>query len=288
MSSWKGFGLLLLAAVLAVGAGGLAYLYVQGSSKRPAGEAELVPLVVASKDITFATKLGEEHMRLVDFPAEAVPTGYYTTPDSVLDQTTKVFLVAGEPILASKLSSVGGGLSVRVPESLRASSVDVNEVSGASGFVLPGDRVDILCTIDNAPDQGNNVAVTKTIVQNVEVLAAGVKQTTNKNDPIKVQSVTLLVSPQQAEDLALGMHEGKIHLVLRNPVDHEIVEVDPTDTRTVFGLNKPKPKSTRRPTRRVSKPTPKPEPEPDPTYTIIRGGDIQKQKSPTEEAGSRQ
>jgi pilus assembly protein CpaB len=289
MSSWKGFGLLILAAVLAVGAGGMAYLYVQGSSKRTVNEADLVPLVVATKDITFATKLGEEHMKLVEFPADAVPTGYYSTVDSVLNQTTKVFIVAGEPILASKLSSVGGGLSVRVPESLRASSVDVNEVSGVSGFVLPGDRVDVLCTIDHAPDQGNNVAVTKTIVQNVEVLAAGVKQTTNKNDPIKVQSVTLLISPQQAEDLALGMHEGKIHLVLRNPVDHEIVEVTPTDTRKVFGLNKPTPKRTSRPTRRVSRPTPKPPPEPEePTYTIIRGGNIQKQKSPTEEAGSRQ
>jgi pilus assembly protein CpaB len=288
MSSWKGFGLLILAAVLAVGAGGLAYLYVQGSSNRPAAQGDMVPVVVATKDITFATKLSDEHMKVVEFPQDAVPTGYYSDPDSVMNQTTKVFLVSGEPILASKMSSVGGGLSVRVPESLRASSVDVNEVSGVSGFVLPGDRVDVLCTIDHAPDQGNNVAVTKTIVQNVEVLAAGVKQTTNKNDPIKVQSVTLLVAPQQAEDLALGMHEGKIHLVLRNPVDHEIVEVNPTDTRTVFGLNKPKPKRTSRPTRRRAPPPPPPVVEEEPTYTIIRGGSIEKQKSPTEEAGSRQ
>jgi pilus assembly protein CpaB len=208
--------------------------------------------------------------------------------DSVLDQTTKVFVVAGEPVLASKLSSVGGGLSVRVPETLRASSVDVNEVSGVSGFVLPGDRVDVLCTIDNAPGQGQNVAVTKTIIQNVEVLAAGVKTKTNKNDPIKVQSVTLLVDPNQAEDLALGMHEGRIHLVLRNPVDHEIVEVKPTNTREVFGLAAKKKTTRRPPTRTVAKPPPPPPEEP--TYTVIRGGSIQEQKSPTEsnEKGSKQ
>jgi pilus assembly protein CpaB len=289
MSSWKGFGLLLLAAVLAAGAGGVAYLYLQGSATMAGTETTTVPLVVASKDLTFATRLESQHLKMVDFPEDAIPTGAYSDMDSVLEQTTKVFLVAGEPVLASKLSSVGGGLSVRVPEALRASSVDVNEVSGVSGFVLPGDRVDVLCTIDNAPGQGTNVAVTKTIIQNIEVLAAGVKTKTNKNDPIKVQSVTLLVDPKQAEDLTLGMHEGKIHLVLRNPVDHQIVEVKPTNTKEVFGLAAEKKTTRRRPPKRTVVKQPEPEPE-EPTYTIIRGGSIQQQKSPTEEGqrGSRQ
>jgi pilus assembly protein CpaB len=160
---------------------------------------------------------------------------------------------------------------------MRASSVDVNEVSGVSGFILPGDRVDVLCTIDNAPGQSQGVAVTKTILQNIEVVAAGVKTKTNKNDPIKVQSVTMLVEPKQAEDLALGMFEGRIHLVLRNPVDHEIVAVSPTNTREVFGLASKK-KTTRKPPRRTV--VRKPEaPPPEPTYTVIRDGSIQEQKS---------
>jgi pilus assembly protein CpaB len=282
MSSWKGVGLLLFAAVLAAAAGGIAYLYLEGSSAT-AGSMATMPVVVASEDLTFGTRLTEEHLKVEDFPKTAIPVGAYSSMDSVLAQTTKVFLVTGEPVLASKLSSVGGGLSVRVPEHLRASSVDVNEISGVSGFVLPGDRVDILCTIDNAPGQASGVAVTKTILQNIEVVAAGVKTETGKKDPIRVQSVTLLVEPKQAEDLALGMHEGRIHLVLRNPVDHEIVAVNPTNTREVFGLVQPQ-RTRSRPRRTVVK-KPEPPAPTEPTYTIIRDGAIQTQKSPTEGAG---
>lgn len=282
MSSWKGLGLLLLAAVLAVAAGGIAYLYLKGTSVLAGNkETETYPVVVCTQDLTFGTRLEDKDLRIANFPKDAIPMGAYATTDSVLGQTTKVFLVANEPILASKLSSIGGGLSVRVPESLRASSVDVNEVSGVSGFVLPGDRVDILCTIDNAPGQSQGVAVTKTILQNIEVVAAGVKTKTNKNDPIRVQSVTLLVSPKEAEDLALGMHEGRIHLVLRNPVDNEIVAVNPTNTREVFGLVKQHKAPVRRAPRTVI--VKKEEaPPPEPSYTIIRDGSIQQQKSPTE------
>jgi Flp pilus assembly protein CpaB len=158
-----------------------------------------------------------------------------------------------------------------------------------SGFILTGDRVDVLCTIDNAPGQTQGVAVTKTILQNVEVAAAGVKTQTTKNEPIRVQSVTLIVAPKQAEDLALGMHEGRIHLILRNPVDHEIVQVNPTNTREVFGLAVPKTESKPRVvTRVVEKPVPvREERVPEPTYTVIKNGSIEKQKSPTEEGGSK-
>jgi pilus assembly protein CpaB len=287
MSSWKGLGLLLFAALIAVAAGGVAYLYLKGTAAN-AGNAKTatVPVVVASEDITFGVRLTDKQLRVENFPRTAVPDGAYASADSVIGQTTKVFMVTGEPVLASKLSSVGGGLSVKIPESMRASSVDVNEVSGVSGFILPGDRVDVLCTIDNAPGQSQGVAVTKTILQNVEVAAAGVKTQTNKNEPIRVQSVTLIVAPKQAEDLALGMHEGRIHMVLRNPVDHEIVDVNPTNTRDVFSLSAPK-ETRRTPTRVIIREKPKEEPPPPPTYTVIRNGSIEKQNSPNEGGGSK-
>jgi pilus assembly protein CpaB len=281
MSSWKGFGFLLLAAVLAAAAGGIAFIHLKARAGEGGEGMATTPVVVAAQDLTFGTRLEERHLKVVQFPQKSVPVGAYGATDSVVAQTTKVFLVTGEPVLASKLSSIGGGLSVKVPEHLRASSVTVNEVSGVSGFVLPGDRVDVLCTIDKAPGGGSDVAITKTIIQNIEVVAAGVKTATDKKDPIRVQSVTVLVSPKQAEALALGMHEGRIHLVLRNPVDHEIVSVDPTNTSEVFGLAKKKRVSTRpRRTTVVRKPPP-PKPQ-EPTYTIIRDGSIQTQKSPTE------
>jgi pilus assembly protein CpaB len=287
MNNWKGIGLLLIAAVVAVAAGGIAYLYLTGSTSNHGNHVATVPVVVANEDLTFGTRLEAKHLRVAQFPTTAVPQGAYASPDSILKQTTKVFVVNGEPLLASKLSSIGGGLSVRIPESKRASSIDVNSVSGVSGFVLPGDRVDVLCTIDNAPGQQQGVAVTKTILQNIEVVAAGVKTQTSKSDPITVQTVTLIVEPKEAEDLTLGMHEGRIHLVLRNPVDSEIVAMRPSDTREVFGLVQPK----ATPVRTSSKPQQpnvvyverKPEVVPTPTYTIIKDGSIQKQKSPTEE-----
>jgi pilus assembly protein CpaB len=286
MNNWKGLGLLLFAAVVAVAAGGIAYLYLTGSSGHGGGHVSTVPVVVAAEDLTFGTRLEAKHLRVAQFPTTAVPMGAYANPDSILKQTTKVFVVNGEPLLASKLSSIGGGLSVRIPESKRATSIDVNIVSGVSGFVLPGDRVDVLCTIDNAPGQQQGVAVTKTILQNIEVVAAGVKTTTNKSDPITVQTVTLIVEPKEAEDLTLGMHEGRIHLVLRNPVDSQIVAMKPSDTREVFGLAAPKTTAAARPSPQkpevvyVEK---KPEIVPTPTYTVIKDGSIQKQKSPTEE-----
>src|SRR5262245_27566238 len=119
MGYWKGGGLILVALVLAVAAGAIVFFYVKGM---PASAQEAtVPVVVASSDLTFGTRLGAQQLRVVAFPKDAVPKGAYTTLDSVLNQTTKVFMVTGEPVVASKLSSIGGGLSVLVKESMRAS-----------------------------------------------------------------------------------------------------------------------------------------------------------------------
>lgn len=274
----KGIVLLMIALVLAVVAGGGVYLYLKGMPVAQANGEETVPVVVARKDMTFGTLLKEEHLRVVEFPKSAVPAGAYSSVDTVLAQTTKVFVVEGEPILASKLSAIGGGLSVRVEPNMRAMSLKINEVTGVSGFVLPGDRVDILVTVENAAGAG--VAVTKTILQDVEVLAAGVKTETKNNHNITVQTVTALVDPQGAEKLALGVHQGKVHLALRNPVDHEVVEETSMDTRTVLGMNQPKRTTRRRTTPR--KPTPVTTTKKDPvdveqSFTVIRDGKILKQ-----------
>ena len=234
----KGIALLVVALVLAVAAGGGVYIYLKNMPVAEAQGPETVSVVVARKDMTFGTTLNDEHLRLIDFPKESVPIGSYTSVDSVLNQTTKVFVVEGEPILASKLSAIGGGLSVRVPPNMRAMSMKIDDVTGVSGFVLPGDRVDVVVTVENVG--GANVAVTKTILQDLEVLAAGVKTETKNNHNITVQTVTVLVDPEGAEKLALGVHQGKVHLSLRNPVDHEMVDAKSTDTRAVLGIKSTK------------------------------------------------
>jgi pilus assembly protein CpaB len=278
----KGIALLMVALILAIAAGGGVYLYLKGMPLVQAkAEPDTKPVVVAEGDLTFGTTLEEKHLRLVEFPTEAVPAGSYSSIDSVLNQTTKVFVVAGEPVLASKLSAIGGGLSVRIPESMRAMSLKINEVTGVSGFVLPGDRVDVVVTVQNAA--GTNIAVTKTILQDLEVLAAGVKTEMKGNHNITVQTVTVLLDPQGAEKLALGVHQGKVHLALRNPVDHAVVAETKTDTRTVLGMSTPKKKAVRRrSTPRKTVVTKKAPVEVERnTFTVIRDGKIVKQESPT-------
>jgi len=274
----KGVALLFVAMVLAVVAGGTVYYYLQGMPSAKAFAPDTVPVVVASKDMTFGTVLDNEHLKVVQFPKNSVPAGSFSSIDTVLSQTTKVFLVENEPILASKLSEYGGGLSVRIPSHMRAMSLKIDEVTGVSGFVLPGDRVDVVVTVENAA--GSNIAVTKTILQGVEVLAAGVKTETKNNHNITVQTATLLVDPSGAEELALGVHQGKVHLSLRNPVDQELVEATSTDTRKVLGMSTPKKTTRSRSTPRKTVTTKEPV-KVEPSFTIIRDGKILRQESPT-------
>ncbi|HEU4724201.1 MAG TPA: Flp pilus assembly protein CpaB, partial [Candidatus Eisenbacteria bacterium] len=107
-----------------------------------------VPVVVTATDLTFGTKLDRAQLRVVRYPKESVPNGAFSSIDSVAGQTTKIFMAAREPITDLKLSSRGGGLSMLVHPGMRATSLEVNQVSGVSGFVLPGDKIDVLCTID--------------------------------------------------------------------------------------------------------------------------------------------
>jgi len=206
---------------------GLARQVVQRTSKG------FVPVVVSATDLTFGTKLDRAQLRVAHYPKESIPAGAFSDVDSVVGQTTKIFLTAREPVTATKLSSRGGGLSMLVRPGYRATSLEVNQVSGVSGFVLPGDRVDVLVTVD--PRGADVNAVTRTILQNAEVLASGQKTAQQDNKPITVQAVTILVDPIGAEKLALGLHEGKVHLVLRNPEDADTLGVASLSTSQMLG-----------------------------------------------------
>ena len=221
---------LLGAAAAVVGYFGLTSLATKSTARTNANYRDVV---VTATDLTFGVKLDRAMLRVVRYPKDAVPEGAYASLDSVLGQTTKVFMGAREPVTAIKMSSRGGGLSMLVRPSMRAASLEVNQVSGVSGFVLPGDRVDVLVTIDAR--NMNDDAVTRTVLQNTEVLAAGQKTEQQDNKPITVQAVTLLVSPEGAETLALALHEGKVALALRNPEDQDQTEVASLSTRQMLG-----------------------------------------------------
>jgi pilus assembly protein CpaB len=229
---------IFLAIAFAAVAGGLTYMYLKGETGQRA--LNLKPVVVSAKDLTFGETLITEDMKVVMFPAESVPKGSYEVPDSLLGQVTKVFLIENEPILDSKLSSKGGGLSLLIRENMRASSIQVDKVSGVSGFILPGDRVDVILTV-NRYSQNSYESIAKTILQNIEVLAAGEKTQQKDNKVITVTAVTLLVEPEGAQALALASNEGKLQLALRNPTDEDTSKVEPvTTTEILKGEKTPK------------------------------------------------
>jgi pilus assembly protein CpaB len=229
---------IILPIVLALVAGGmaavLAYSYLK--SQLEGRQAELIPIVVASKDLTFGETLKPENMKVVKYPKDTVPKGAYSTMDSLLGQTTKVFLMENEPVLSSKLSSIGGGLSLLISPTMRATSIQVDKVSGVSGFVLPGDKVDVIATVNRYG--GSDQSVSTTILQKIDVLAAGEKTQQKSDKVITVQSVTLLVDPAGAQTLALATQEGKITLVLRNPNDTDTVIVTAVNSDELMGKKK--------------------------------------------------
>jgi pilus assembly protein CpaB len=218
------FVVVVLAIAFAVAASGLTYIYLRNASEERG--LALQPVVVADKDLTFGETLKPDDMKVAMFPKSGVPKGSYAVKDSLLGQVTKVFLMENEPILDSKLSSKGGGLSLLISPTKRAASILVDKVSGVSGFILPGDRVDVILTVNRLEGDSRD-AVAKTILQNVEVLAAGEKTEEQGNKVITVQSVTLLVDPDGAQALALATNEGKLNLALRNPTDEETLAVAP-------------------------------------------------------------
>jgi pilus assembly protein CpaB len=262
---------LLGAAAAVVGYFGLTSLASRSTARSNSNYRDVV---VTATDLTFGVKLDRAMLRIARYPKDAVPDGAYASLDSVVGQTTKVFMGAREPVTAIKMSSRGGGLSMLVRPSMRAASLEVNQVSGVSGFVLPGDRVDVLVTVD--PRNINEDAVTRTVLQNTEVLAAGQKTEQQDNKPITVQAVTLLVSPEGAETLALALHEGKIHLVLRNPEDQEENQVASLSTREMLGRVASKAAPT--PGRRVAAAPPRAQvasrQEPKPKVRIIRSANV--------------
>jgi pilus assembly protein CpaB len=272
-----------VAIISGAAASALAYYYLK---RQPAETSTAsLPMVVAARDLTFGEKLESEDMRVVMYPEGSLPKGSYDAIDSLLNQVTKVFLKENEPILDSKLSSKGGGLSLLISPEMRASSIQVDKVSGVSGFILPGDKVDVIATVDNYGKARD--AMANTILQNVEVLAAGEKTEQKGDKVITVQSVTLLVDPEGAQSLALASQEAKLHLALRNPADADLVEVAPISKTGILASKKeePKPKVIYKyRDRPVEVKAEEPPPKPD-SVVIIRGKNRETEAPAIKEAG---
>jgi pilus assembly protein CpaB len=229
---------LLIVLLLAVVTGGLAgYLALaqlqQQGIASPAAEvrSNRVRLAVAARDLPVGSVLRTEDIKLLDWPGEVLPMGYAASAADIVGRGLMTPVRENEPLMSSKLADreAGGGLPILIPEGMRAVSVRVDEVVQVAGFVTAGTRVDVLVTLsrDNAP-------ITRAILQNMQVLAAG--QTIERDEegrPMTVTVITLMVTPDQAERLTLAANQGQIQLALRGMLDAQ--EVRTTGAR-IAGL----------------------------------------------------
>lgn len=212
---------LFLALTCGAAAGTLAVRYVRArSTPMMAVEIRKTQVVIASRELPVGTVIREGDVEVLDWPGTSAPAGYLPAPDDAIGRGLITSVHLNEPILEAKLApkGAGGGLTTMISEGMRAVSVKVDEVMGVAGFVLPDTRVDVLLTLDKGG--ATREPATEVLLQNVRTLAAGQEiQRDEEGKPRSVPVVTLLVSPQQAETLALAANQGRIQLALRNALD---------------------------------------------------------------------
>lgn len=241
----------LLAAYLAIN-----FLGDDGGQKQAEQTAgDVVNVVVAARNMDVGTVLSPDDVALVKWPAQSVPEGYSGELSEVVGRGLLFPVSQNEPLLSSKLarSEAGGGLPIVIPEGKRAVSVAVDQIIGVAGFVLPGTRVDVIATLSEGRGDETESEI---ILQNIEVLSAG--QTYQRQvggEPMTASVVTLLVTPEQAEQLTLATSDGLIQLALRNPLDLADVDTDGATRTTLLGGGAP--------ARRRARPRPRPRPQPE-------------------------
>ena len=264
-------------AIAVLAGGGLAYgtyNLVQNQEVR-AVPTPTEPVVVAAADLMLGTELKADDLRVVQFPSGQTPQGAFSKTADLVGRGLIVPVVKNEPILSAKLASkeAGSGLPPVIPEGMRAVSVRVDEVVGVAGYVLPGNRVDVLATA-NPGDQRSDTT-TKVILSNVQVLTAGTRmeQDMENTKPVQVTVVTLLVYPEQSERLALASTEGKIQLALRNPLDQGAPATPGIKTAGLMGVIKTPVVARATPSRPRAEPVTNTAPvtAPVPTVEMIRG-----------------
>lgn len=281
---WVFWGAILVAAAATFGA------YKLLAANSAGGKTATQDVVFASRDIPEGAPIDRVALTSRKIPIGAVPVGAFSSIDSVVGRVTRINVFAGEALVPGRLAPVGSGpgLELKIPPGQRAMAVRINDVAGISGLIQPGSRVDVLVTIkeDNSEKQ-----IAKLFMSNMQVLSVGSEvQRDASGKPISATTVTLGVTPEESERLAIAMNTGAIQLVLRGYGDPDSVRTKgatSTDvlsqlkgTSTVLPATSPAvpPRIVYRrlpPPAPVAKPLPPPPPPPPPesaTVNVYRGG----------------
>ena len=224
--------LALMCALLAVF---FARSWILDQSARPGPavvQAPAVQVVAAAATLKFGDRLAKENLRLMDWPIGNVPDGAFKSIDELLGPEPRVALQAIQPnelILANKVTGPGqrASLSAVITSGMRAMTIRVNDVLGVAGFVLPGDRVDIMLTREIVKDQ----PITNVLLQNVKVLGIDQRSEQQNNQPAVVKAVTIEVTTEQAQKITLAARVGVLSLALRDVSNVELAPVKPVSLK---------------------------------------------------------
>jgi pilus assembly protein CpaB len=237
-------------------------------------EADTVPVAVAAANLTWGTQIKAEMVKAVPYMKESLPTGYFAKVDDLKGRVLIANMKTNDPIAEHHLAPRDvktGGVSAVLKEGKRAVSVRGDKVIGLAGLINPGNRVDVLVTIEDPQKKEDR---TKLILENILVLAAGTQtQKNEKGEPAPVDVYTLEVTPEEAERLSLGGSEGKLQLALRSVLDSESV--------LTRGVNVPQMLASLSPGNPPPPPSRTPQkwaPRPAVSVEVIRGNEVSQKK----------
>lgn len=232
--------IMLLAALLIAGtASFLIYRTVQNKSNVAAAKTETQAIVVSSFDMKWGTVITKEFIKTQPYLKTSLPAGYLADPSAAVGRVVIYPIKANEPITESRLAPANvkaGGLAAVVAPSKRAMGVKVDKVVGVSGFIHPGNKVDVLVSLSKSDNV--SAPITKIVLENITVLAVGVEveqASEKKEKAAPVDVITLEVTPEEGERLALAAVQGKLQLALRNYSDVEDVKTKGTTIPKLLG-----------------------------------------------------
>lgn len=223
------YGALLVAAAATYG------VYGMISSLRAQSHVPTRAVVVAAKDVPEGATFDKLAVEMKLWPAATIPAGAFNSADSVVGRVARIAVFTGEPIVPGRLAPVGSGagLETKIAPGHRAMAVRINDVAGISGLLQPNSHVDVVVTLNDGSPVMNDVA--KIFMENMQVLSVGTEvQRDQDGKPNNATTVTLSVTPAQAERLAIAMNRGSIQLVLRGYGDPDTVRTTGATSRDVL------------------------------------------------------
>lgn len=271
------FVMQIILAMLLAGTAGLLSFRLTAPAKAPTQQTgpATFAVVVASAELPRGAKLTAEAVKTVPYLKESLPAQYFKTPQELEGRVLLAPVAANEPITENRLAPLevaSGGISLQIPPGKRAVAVQGNKVLGMSGFIRPGNRVDVMVTMEDErlPDE----IVTKTVLENLRVLATGTEMEESADGRVSpVDTYTLELSPEEAEALSLAATKGTLHFALRNPTDNGSVLTPGADiVRTMEKLKSNPPRNVPKVVR-VAQAQPRTQTK---TVEVILGSDVSK------------